>query len=139
MSVTYNLMKKLLIMALALSVVVVAGCSISQEDEQKIEFAQCLTDAGFKMYGATWCGHCKDQKERFGAKAFDKIDYVECTKQETLCDIAGVTWYPTWTWPDYKQASVHTFEQLAKASGCEFGEKIELTTQEDTVNETPVE
>lgn len=51
--------------------------------------AQCLTEKGMKMYGASWCPHCKAQKELFGA-AFAKVDYVECTTDAVKCNIAGV-------------------------------------------------
>src|ERR1700694_373108 len=30
-------------------------------------FARCLTERGVKMYGAWWCPHCVEQKEKFGA------------------------------------------------------------------------
>ena len=57
--------------------------------------AQCLTEKGVKMYGASWCPHCKAQKEMFGT-SFAKVDYVECTTEQVKCNIAGVKGYPTW-------------------------------------------
>jgi len=30
------------------------------------DFAECLNQKGAVMYGAYWCGHCKDQKKMFG-------------------------------------------------------------------------
>lgn len=53
------------------------------------------------MYGAYWCSHCYDQKQRFGKKAFSKIEYIECDKYGTssryqLCRDKRIAGYPTW-------------------------------------------
>src|SRR5258708_10657052 len=40
-------------------------------------FAKCLTVKRAKMYGAYWCPHCEDQKEKCGS-SFDYAPYVEC-------------------------------------------------------------
>lgn len=113
-----------------------AGCGAVENDQEKVAFAQCLTDSGFKMYGASWCGHCKKQKEIFGVKAFDSVDYVECTKQQTMCELAGVKAYPTWIGEGYRQSGVRSFDELAQASGCEYG-STDAETQENTeVEET---
>lgn len=32
------------------------------------------------MYGAFWCEHCYRQKQMLGQEAFDKIEYIECSK-----------------------------------------------------------
>lgn len=85
--------------------------------------AQCLTDKGYKLYGATRCGHCKDQKEMFG-EAVALLNYVECATadnngQTEACDQAGIEVYPTWGYPDgTKVPGVMTLEELAKISGC---------------------
>lgn len=104
--------------------VVLAWCGSNQEQAANEKFAQCLTDKGFMMYWASWCGHCAQQKEMFGIKAFDKVNYVECTKQQTVCELAGVNAYPTWIGDGYKQSGVRTFEELAQASGCEYQKDI---------------
>jgi len=85
-----------------------------------ITFAQCLTDAGLEMYWASWCSHCKDQKEAFGILAFDRINYIECTKEEEKCEAAEVRWYPTWIGPNYRKAWVNSFQELEDASGCKY-------------------
>src|SRR5512143_3304835 len=41
-------------------------------------FAQCLKDRGVRMYGAWWCPHCQEQKEKFGEASFKLAPYVEC-------------------------------------------------------------
>lgn len=53
------------------------------------------------MYGAYWCAHCYDQKQRLGKQAFSRIPYVECDKngvdsQYKLCREKRIPGYPTW-------------------------------------------
>lgn len=60
-----------------------------------------LKARGTKMYGAYWCSHCHDQKERLGKRAWAMIEYVECDKhgvnsQATLCRQKRIPGYPTW-------------------------------------------
>lgn len=85
--------------------------------------AQCLTEKGVKFYGASWCPHCKDQKELFGG-AVSQLPYVECAAgngQSELCTKAGVEGYPTWiNAKGEKLTGVQSFEQLADFSGCPF-------------------
>lgn len=82
--------------------------------------AQCLTDKGVKMYGASRCTHCKAQKALFGT-SFTKVDYVECTVDQVKCNIAGIQGYPTWIYQGQKYEGEQTFEELAKISGCSYG------------------
>ena len=81
--------------------------------------AQCLSDKGMKMYGASWCPHCKAQKELFGT-AFSKVDYVECTTETVKCNIAGIQGYPTWIYQGQKYEGEQTFEKLAEITGCPY-------------------
>ncbi len=62
----------------------------------KIAFAKCLTEKGWKMYGADWCPHCKAQKELFGEEAFKYINYIECTVKADVCSAKRIEGYPTW-------------------------------------------
>ena len=53
------------------------------------------------MYGAYWCTHCYDQKQRFGRRAFERIKYIECDRygkntQYKLCRQKRIPGYPTW-------------------------------------------
>lgn len=59
------------------------------------EFAKCLNDKKFTMYGAYWCPHCKEEKARFGS-SFTFVPYVECTESAELCKAKDVRGYPTW-------------------------------------------
>ncbi len=94
---------------------------VSQGDTKAL--AQCLTDKGFKLYGASWCSHCQEQKEMFG-EAATLLPYVECSTpdgndQTEECNAAGIELYPTWGFPDGKLApGVMTLQDLAKTSGC---------------------
>ncbi len=81
--------------------------------------AQCLTDKGVKMYGASRCPHCKAQKEMFGT-SFSKIDYIECTTDAVKCNIAGVKGYPTWIYQGQKYEGEQTFDALAQIAGCSY-------------------
>lgn len=85
--------------------------------------AQCLTDKGFKLYGAFWCPHCKTQKEMFGS-AVGLLNYIECStpdgnSQTEVCNKAGIESYPTWELPDgTKVPGTKTLEELIQLSSC---------------------
>lgn len=90
------------------------------------DLAKCLTQKGWKMYGAWWCPHCNEQKKMFG-KAFQYINYKECYKkgskreQTKTCKEKNIHTYPTWEDPEgeyYK--STYFPEQLARMSGCPY-------------------
>ncbi|CAN8066267.1 unnamed protein product [Agarophyton chilense] len=70
-------------------------------DSDAIRTAEKLARKNTKMYGAFWCTHCYDQKQRFGKKAFSQIPYIECDKngvntQYKLCREKRIPGYPTW-------------------------------------------
>jgi len=84
------------------------------------EFAKCLTDKGFVMYGASWCSACKKQKKVFG-ESFKLIKYVECTKNKTLCNEKEIEGYPTWIIEEnYKSPGFQKIRNLAQMSGCKI-------------------
>jgi hypothetical protein len=88
-------------------------------------FAECLRDRGVKFYGAYWCPHCIEQKEKFGA-SIDEVPYIECgvkgdTRAKTqVCKDAGITHYPTWQFPPLGERveRVFTLEELRDRTGC---------------------
>jgi hypothetical protein len=92
------------------------------------EFASCLTENGFKMFGAYWCPHCLDQKEMFG-NSWEKINYIECSLpnkggQTVACSNEGVESYPTWEYADGTRVlGVQSFSVLSEASGCPLTEE----------------
>jgi len=85
-------------------------------------FAQCLSDAGAKFYGAYWCPHCQDQKKLFDNSS--KIPYIECStpngqEQLKICKDAGITGYPTWKFGDGSvEDGNQTLEKLSEKTSC---------------------
>ena len=88
-------------------------------------FARCLTERGVKMYGAWWCPHCIEQKEKFAA-SFEYVPYVECgIKGEThgqsqVCKDENVKHYPTWQFPPTGERveRVFSLQELSDRTGC---------------------
>ncbi|MDP6845562.1 MAG: hypothetical protein QF460_01205 [Candidatus Nanoarchaeia archaeon] len=114
--------------AIALLILVALGFAMNtmmfKADPAKLELAQCLTEKNVKMYGAFWCGACETQKELFGP-AFKAIDYVECDErgqdaQPEVCQLEGISGYPTWKINGQKSTGVQPLESLATATGCEY-------------------
>lgn len=88
--------------------------------------AKCVTQKGYKMYGAYWCTHCMQQKELFG-KSLKYINYVECTegsdksKMSQPCKEKKIEKFPTWIGPDgEKHEVVYRPEELADMVGCPY-------------------
>lgn len=82
-------------------------------------FAQCLTDAGVKMYGTEWCPHCQNQKKLFG-KSFKIINYIDCDKNRETCLIEGIQGYPTWKLNGESYTGEQSFKSLAQISECKL-------------------
>jgi hypothetical protein len=88
-------------------------------------FARCLNQSGAKMYGAWWCPHCVEQKEKFGA-SFEYAPYVECGIKGDLhgkaqvCTDANIKGYPTWQFPPTGERVEHvvTLQELSNRTGC---------------------
>ena len=88
-------------------------------------FARCLTERGVKMYGAWWCPHCVEQKEKFGA-SFEYAPYVECGikgdphGQSQVCKDEDIKHYPTWQFPPTGERveRIFTLEELSDRTGC---------------------
>ena len=88
-------------------------------------FARCLGDRGVKMYGAWWCPHCVEQKEKFGA-SFDYAPYIECgvkgdlKGQNPVCKEDGIKHFPTWQFPPTGERveRVFSLEELSDRTGC---------------------
>lgn len=101
------------------------GSSIKNSGGDYTDFVNCLTEKGVKMYGASWCTHCKAQKSMFGA-AYKNLNYTECSVGDTstsgqtkVCKDAGIRGYPTWTFADgYKIEGEAELTELSSKSGC---------------------
>jgi|SRR3989338_1827370 len=106
---------------IAFALVVAAVFNIGREPELANaldEFAQCLNEKGFTMYGAYWCPHCQNEKTAFG-DSFRFVNYVECTQEPQQCLATGIKGYPTWITDDGRRfEGEQGIERLAEASGC---------------------
>lgn len=88
-------------------------------------FAKCLTNRGVKMYGAWWCPHCTEQKEKFSA-SFEFVPYVECgvkgdlNGKNPVCVQDEVKRFPTWQFPPTGERveQVLSLEALSERTGC---------------------
>lgn len=84
-------------------------------------FAQCLTDKGAVMYGASWCSHCQELKKTFGS-SFKLVEYVECPDNTQLCIDKGIQGYPTWLMNEKVIsegfAGDRSMKELSDATGC---------------------
>ena len=86
-------------------------------------FARCLTTKQAKMYGAYWCPHCEDQKEKFGS-SFQYAPYVECGIKgsqaiASVCTEAGIKRFPTWIFADGTRVEgAHELDFLGEQTGC---------------------
>ncbi len=97
----------------------VIGCS-EQTPADLSSFATCLTEAGAKLYGASWCPHCHHQKEMFGT-AVSKIDYTECTTDKVKCTEAEIQALPTWKFADGTAVTgTQSLTVLADKTGCKL-------------------
>lgn len=85
-------------------------------------FAQCISDAGAKFYGAYWCPHCQDQKKLF--KNSKKLPYIECSTPNgqgvlPICIDAKITGYPTWDFADgSRKDGEMTLQELSDKTSC---------------------
>jgi hypothetical protein len=86
-------------------------------------FAKCLTAKQAKMYGAFWCPHCEEQKDKFGS-SFQYAPYVECGIKgskgiEPVCTQAGIKRFPTWIFADGTRVEgEHELNFLGEQTGC---------------------
>jgi hypothetical protein len=115
---------KTLILTTAILIVIlfIAGFIIYQTNgsaKNYDEFAQCLTQKGFKMYGAYYCTHCMDQKRMFGS-SFKYINYIECPDNIAVCEAEKIEGYPTWKFGSTTLVGTQSLENLAQTSGCQL-------------------
>lgn len=95
----------------------------ADSDSPEVALAKCITESGAKLYTASWCGHCKNQKEAFG-DALEFLDNTECAEGDgwaQACTDAGVKAVPTWIFGDGTSKSGNTpLATLAELTGCEY-------------------
>lgn len=73
----------------------------SHSSQRSLKLADDLKSLDARMFGAYWCSHCYEQKQRMGLEAMQRIPYIECAKeglnsQKALCNARDVPGYPTW-------------------------------------------
>lgn len=83
--------------------------------------AQHLRKINAKMYGAFWCPYCTRQKELFGARGAELINYIECDQrgnnpQPQLCRSAKIQAYPTWEINGQQFQGAKSLAELARLS-----------------------
>jgi hypothetical protein len=92
-------------------------------ESAEILLAKCLTEKGTKLYTATWCGHCQNQKAAF-KDGLQYLDNVECADGDTwsqACKDAEVQAVPTWIFGDGEKLSGNRpLAQIAEAAGCDY-------------------
>ncbi len=112
------------LLAAILAAAIIAAFAIFHFSPGKYDdFAKCLSASGAKMYGASWCPHCKEQKEMFG-KSWQYMEYVECSTPDgneflEVCQKANITQYPTWAFGDgTRHVGPLTFQEISDRAGC---------------------
>jgi len=101
-----------------------SSCTPGQSTASYNALAQCLTDKGVAMYGSYTCSHCLNQKKAFG-NSFKYATYYEChpngpDPQPEKCQEAGITGYPTWTFPGQDPSiGEQKLETLAEKANCQ--------------------
>ncbi len=100
-----------------------ASRSIGPVEIASESFAKCLSEKGVKMYGASWCPHCQNQKKMFG-EYWNYIDYIECSTaggfgEASACIDANITGYPTWVFQNgVRKVGELSLDELSRLSGC---------------------
>ena len=115
---------------LTIGLLFLIGCNTDKGDLETVStsdsldnLAKCLTEKDAKMYGASWCSHCQDQKKSFG-ESWQHVNYIECSLpggngQTEVCSQAGIQGYPTWEFADgTRKSGKLSLESLSELSGC---------------------
>ena len=77
------------------SIVGVGGLPGDETPVTNEQFAECLTQEGWRFYGMRGCGWCKKQKQLFGP-VLDHIYYIDCAQDLATCRELDIEGYPTW-------------------------------------------
>jgi uncharacterized membrane protein/glutaredoxin len=110
-----------LVLALHLQYAGYWGKAPQPEDPWIRGLADHLAKTDAKFYGASWCPHCREQKESFGASAH-RVPYIECSPggpkgpSARACVEARIQTYPTWVINGQRYVGTQTLENLAQYS-----------------------
>jgi uncharacterized membrane protein len=97
------------------------GKTAAAEDPWIRGLATHLAKIDAKFYGASWCPHCKQQKEMFGSSV-DRLPYIECSPGgprapvAQACKDARIESYPTWVINGRRYDGTQTLQALAEFS-----------------------
>lgn len=116
-----NFRKYFLISIFALTIILSAFSvsSYMNQPGEYDEFAKCLTEKGAVVYGNNFCSYTAKQMNFFG-KSKEHLNYVQCVKDEELCNSKGVEITPTWEINGETYSGVQTFERLSALTGCDL-------------------
>ena len=95
------------------------GNAPGPEDPWVKGLAEHLTKSDVKFYGASWCPHCQEQKNRFGSSV-KRIPYIECSPggpqapQAKECKDKNIESYPTWIIDGQRRVGVLELDTLAQ-------------------------
>ena len=83
-------------------------------------FNDCLAENGLKIYGADWCGFCRQVVETLGGYEAVEAVYVECTEpqNEAICSEKVDRGYPTIRLNGEIYSGARTLEAFSEATGC---------------------
>ncbi len=117
--------KQIVLAILVVAAGLVVAMTLYRQRHRYDAFAKCLTDRHVLMYGAYWCQHCAEQKEKFGA-SFKYAPYIECAvpgnarAEAQVCKDAGIKHFPTWQFPPVGERVEGTLslDDLSYRSGC---------------------
>ena len=112
-------MKKIIISTLAISAIILTGCTQQTPETNLDEFAKCLTEKWAMIYTTQTCGYCQKQKAMFG-DSFQYINNVDCNTSPTVCTQAGIQWVPNRKINGEDLMWLQTLEVLAEKTGCEI-------------------
>lgn len=125
-----NTRKNLFPIIIIIIVVIVVGGIVylavkpkNAQASQYDELAKCITAKGAKLYGASWCSHCQNQKKAFGTSQ-QYLPYVECStsdgqSQTQVCKDKKIDSYPTWEFADgSREPGEMSLKNLAAKTGC---------------------
>ena len=73
----------------------------STSSSRALKIGEEMKELNTRFFGAYWCSHCYDQKQRMGREAMMNVQYIECSpeglnSQTSICKERGVPGYPTW-------------------------------------------
>ena len=117
--------KKIVVGIFILAAGLLTAMILYRQSHRYDAFAKCLKDHHVLMYGAYWCPHCAEQKEKFGA-SFKYAPYIECgipgntRGEQQVCKDAGIQHFPTWQFPPVGERveRVFSLDELSDRTGC---------------------